>query len=206
MAQQSGVSQQAWKGIFHIGAVFEVPRNSGQKLLFEVVGTYDAHPDSVDQAQVVLVRLVSTGTYGLFSERDIDWLELSTLPPRYIDSTDFLRAPDRSSFGDTLQHGRDIRETGAVFDYHGPAGDPRNGTWETFYVYSFVGGVEGCSEKRKSEVVIARGYDRGVVAEFGAADLVRISILPQPSRFIQHPDDHCTVIPVLDIWNDGTGS
>lgn len=185
--------RQRWQKIFRIGAVFQIIGGGRFREditdLFEVVDIFDLH-GYLRADHIVLVRQRWSGLFTTFMDTDVaELLPVGGVDPIYTNSPDFIRVAVGGQFP-VSHHGFDIRETGAVFEYHFGE-DPRNGVWETFFCYWRVGGDD-------EEVVIARCHDRPLIAEFEGSDLLHIKPSERPRKFI-NKGLHWTAIPVLDI-------
>lgn len=184
---------ERWQKLFRVGAVFRITGGGrylkNLKVLFEVIGAYNAV--SVGGCPVIFAREQGTGIFTHFDERDVAELLPVDERPTYSKDTVFLRSPGAGRFPRVWESGNNIREAGSVFQYQGEDKDPRNGVWETFYLFNIA-------DKGDEEVIIARNQDRPQVAEFTASDLPKVSISDRPKRFVVRGENY-TEVPGLKL-------
>lgn len=190
LGNYEGLLANKWKDLFCVGVIFRVIQNSGPDPLFEAVNTYLPQKGCIGPSQIIFAREINTGFFACFDNRNVDRLNIEKIESIYTNGEGFLKTSGTEDFP-RIRSENDIRHTGAVFHYAGGKDNPRNGTWETFYVFSRV-------ESPHAEVIIARSHDKDMIAEFMADDLYVIVKSTRPRKFIEKTT-HGTTIPVLSI-------
>lgn len=188
LGNYDALMKERWQQVAKVGAVFKL-EDALEGFTLEVVAVYTSV--CVGSASVVFCRVRGTGEFTYFQEGEACRMTLLKEVPLYSNGLAFVRAVTFGKFPDIIYVGQDIRESGAVFRYYAGGNDPRNGVWETFYVFYRHG-------EQEEHIVVARNQNEGRVAEFTAEDLPRIKVPAGHRRFVT-VEGYSRTIPVLDI-------